>query len=307
MAPILVCSTVASLAGWYGPATTVSEHNGRPVISVDGKSHVPHWFVGSSGLGRSCAKGGSNLSALYVQVGAAAAAGFELVEVCLAQWQLNASYPGGIEPQTQHVINTVLHASLHAKLVLRILVEHVTEPITLQSWRNGSRLNVTGSPGDKLSQGVSTIAGAWAAGAAAGLVPFVTALDAAYPKRVAGVHLTAMHSGEWNWPGMCTWDTGGNDYAADYSEPTRVDFCLDSHDLSDDSTQESCTLPTASERNKPRTGNSFVCGPSPSKEASLVVEANRLLSRLTARAIAALADALKNASAQRLLVLAFHG
>ena len=33
-----------------------------------------------------------------------------------------------------------------------------------------------------------------------GLVPFVAALDRAYPGHLAGVHLTGMHSGEWNWP-----------------------------------------------------------------------------------------------------------
>lgn len=305
----LLSFTAASLAGWSGPATTVQDHNGRPVISVDGEAHAPNWFVGSVGWGRSCAKGSANLSALNVQVGAAADVGFELVEVCLAQWQLNYSSSApvrdqGIEAQTRHVIDTVLHASPRAKLILRILVEHVTAPITLMSWRNGSKLNVTGSPADHLSQGVSTVAGAWAAGAAARLVPFVAALDTAYPKRVAGVHLAAMHSGEWNWPGMCTWDKGGNDFAADYSEPTLAAFC---RQRVQNGPPPACALPTAAERNAARTGNSFVCGSAHSDAASRVVEANRLLSRLTARAIAVLADALKHASAQRLLVLAFHG
>ena len=283
----------------------------RPVVRVGVHADpvAPHWFVASVGQRQPL-----NLSYAAAQIKASAGQGFKLLEVWLPQWELDNSTATGLSAATTRVLRMVFTNSPDAQLILRLLVEHRMAPITMQSITNASQeLNVT-----SVSQGVSTVAGAWAEGAAPRVVAFVKALDREHPGHIAGVHLTAMHSGEWNWPGACTWDDGGPSYYSDYSEPMRESFCQHTADLSKDrglndseasaTANTPCTIPTAQARNTPRTGNAFVCGPGPpAPEADTIVQMNRFQSEVIATAVGVLSTALKQASGGHLLVLAFFG
>ena len=142
-------------------------------------------------------------------------------------------------------------------------------------------------------------------------------MDAAYPGHIAGVHLTGMSTGEWMWPGAgstgdppnasatCDGQGGGqiNSYA-DYSEPMRAAFCAASNRSSDGG----CALATPAERDHPRTGNSFVCGGlEDAAAAAAVVRQNLLLAQVMADAVGGLAQAVKEATDHKALVLTFFG
>jgi hypothetical protein len=313
--PVLLLALLLPLqagGSWSGPRTTVENFDGRAHVAINGTAHPPNWFVGSSGWGRGCGNGtlGTNLSAFAAQVRASTEiGGFGIVEICLPQWELDESSADGISLAARRVLDLVVQsAAPRAKLIVRILVEHVVEPITMQSIANGSEITAY-----LHGRQLGTVAGPWADGAAARLLPFVQALDRYLPGRVAGVHLTAMHNGEWNWPGACTWDNGGVDYYSDYSDEMRRAFCAKYSDGGGGGALDvvraagACELPSARARNIARTGNSFVCGSAPDPEASAVIAMNRFQSTQVAEAIAYLAAALKKASDGKLLVIAFHG
>ena len=104
--------------------------------------------------------------------------------------------------------------------------------------------------------------------------------------------------------------TGGgqiNGYA-DYSEPMRVAFCASSNHSRGSSGSSGCALATPAERDLPRTGNSFVCGGrEAAAAAAAVVRQNLLLAQVMADAIGGLAQAVKEATGHKALVLTFFG
>ena len=82
---------------------------GRPVVQVgDAAPVAPHWFVASTGYGRSCGFGGagSNLSLAAAQIKASAAEGFTLVEVSIENKETGAMRTpwrrSSSEPTTSH-------------------------------------------------------------------------------------------------------------------------------------------------------------------------------------------------------------
>ena len=84
----------------------------------------------------------------------------------------------------------------------------------------------------------------------------------------------------------------------------RAAFCAASNRSSDGG----CALATPAERDHPRTGNSFVCGGlEDAAAAAAVVRQNLLLAQVMADAVGGLAQAVKEATDHKALVLTFFG
>jgi hypothetical protein len=296
-------------ATWHGPHVTVTSSGGRPMLSVGGAGlhEPPLWFVGHGDLTNTTARGQNETANFYTQVNASTHAGFNLVEILVDQWE-RADTRSGVSNKTTQSIDGILALNPNAMIILRPSILPAVEPSVVMCKENSSATTPSG-----LTTPAST---QWLEKAKAGLLPFLKAVDAAFPGQIAGVHLTGMSTGEWMWPGAgstgdppnvsATCDGKGagqvNGYA-DYSEPMRAAFCAASNLSS-----SGCALATPAERDLPRTGNSFVCGGSEAAAtAAAVVRQNMLLAQVMADAIGGLAQAVKQASGHKALVLTFFG
>lgn len=276
------------------------------MLSVGGTHEPPLWFVGHGDLANSTARGQNETANFYTQVNASTRAGFNLVEILVDQWQ-RADTRSGVSNKTTRSIDGILALNPGAMIILRPSILPAVEPSVVMCKGNSSATTPS-----SLTTPAST---QWLAAAKAGLLPFIKAVDKSYPGHIAGVHLTGMSTGEWMWPGAgstgdppnasATCDGQGagqiNGYA-DYSEPMRTKFCAASN------LSSGCALATPAERDLPRTGNSFVCGGSEAAAAAAaVVRQNMLLAQVMADAIGRLAQAVKEASGHKALVLTFFG
>lgn len=138
----------------------------------------------------------------------------------------------------------------------------------------------------------------WAVTAAARMAQLMNLLDAAFPGRIAGVHLASLADGENRY--ACPPENYGY---SDYSTPLQEEFCRlwqrqrQQHNPTQRST--ACVVPTAQDRCTPTSGNLFVSNAS--------AEYNLFLSHQVRSAISAHAAAVKTASGNKALVLAFYG
>ena len=291
---------------WHGPQVKVISSGGRPMLSVGGAHEPPLWFVGHSDLSNTTARGQNETDNFYTQINASTHAGFNLVEILVDQWE-RAETSSGVSNKTTQSIDGILALNPSAMIILRPSVLPAVEPSVVMCKGNASSQSPSSLTTPASSQ--------WLAKAKAGLLPFIKAVDAAYPGHIAGVHLTGMSTGEWMWPGAgstgdlpnasATCDGNGagqiNGYS-DYSEPMRTTFCTASN------LSSGCALATPAERDLPRTGNSFVCGGSEAAAAAAaVVRQNMLLAQVMADAVGGLAQAVKEASGHKALVLTFFG
>ena len=278
------------------------------MLSVAGAHEPPLWFVGHGDLTNATARGQVETANFYTQVNASTRAGFNLVEILVDQWE-RADTRSGVSNKTTQSIGGILALNPSAMIILRPSILPAVEPSVVMCKGNSSA-----TAPSSLTTPAST---QWLRKAKAGLLPFLKAVDAAYPGHIAGVHLTGMSTGEWMWPGAgstgdppnasatCDGQGGGqiNSYA-DYSEPMRAAFCAASNRSSDGG----CALATPAERDHPRTGNSFVCGGlEHAAAAAAVVRQNLLLAQVMADAVGGLAQAVKEATDHKALVLTFFG
>ena len=299
-------------ATWHGPQVNVTHAGGRPMISVAGAHEPLLWFVGHGDLTNATARGCVEIAECFTQVNASTRAGFNLVEILVDQWE-RADTRSGVSNRTAQSIDGILALNPGAMIILRPSILPAVEPSVVMCKGNSSA-----TAPSSLTTPAST---RWLSAAKAGLLPFIKAVDAAYPGHIAGVHLTGMSTGEWMWPGAgstgdppnasatCDGTGGGqiNGYA-DYSEPMRVAFCASSNHSRGSSGSSGCALATPAERDLPRTGNSFVCGGrEAAAAAAAVVRQNLLLAQVMADAIGGLAQAVKEATGHKALVLTFFG
>eukprot|EP00037_Helgoeca_nana_P020753 m.207255 g.207255 ORF g.207255 m.207255 type:complete len:872 (-) comp25389_c0_seq1:248-2863(-) len=315
----------ATSAVWHGPEGLVGNTttgSGRAEILVDGQPLAPVWFVGAGGWAAQDSTGGrrTDLGDFFSQVGAAAQNGFRLFEPAAITGN---STTGVLSESTRQIMDGVIALRPDALFILRLrLNPDIGEPVVVQCKDNASvQVNVTYSTSHipTLSTPASD---AWLPAALAQVVPLVRAADAAYPSRIVGVHLGGMESMEWDWPGAYSDLDGlpnstecgstrafGNEltdnYYADYSPAMRMAFCSSPQNRQPD--QVPCELPSAAERDTPRTGNAFVCGASSDPAAVRAVAMNQLQAQVMANAIAGLGRALKQLSEGKLLVLAYYG
>ena len=88
----------------------------------------------------------------------------------------------------------------------------------------------------------------------------------------------------------------------DYSEAFRKKFCTYMND-----TSASCVLPSHAERDVVRTGNAFLCGSVANESARRVVALNMLHVDIITDTLTALAKTVKEATDNKILILAFYG
>lgn len=338
-----VIDLAAQRTPWFGPATKVgcSPNNntnstasttpgGSTAVVVDGVSFAPRWFVGGGGWKKQDSHGArrSDLADFFAQVEAAAKNGLRIFEPAVVTSNGTA---GALSGATRQVLDGIIQLCPDALFILRLRVNPaIGEPVVVQCKDNTSvQVNVTYATSHipTLSTPAST---AWLPAAIASVVPLVRAADAAYKGRIIGVHLGGMESLEWDWPGAysdlrrlgpnsthcgSTRAFGGEDtdnYYADYSPAMQAAFCslpgvATRRADSQSRDRRPCKLPSAAERDTPRTGNAFVCGAANNPDAVRTVAMNQLQAQVMADAIAGLGSALKRLSGGKLLVLAYFG
>ena len=134
----------------------------------------------------------------------------------------------------------------------------------------------------------------WIPRASEGLISLLRAIDVHYPKRVIGLHLTALQSGEWSQPLPAVGNT-------DYSETFRQLYCQKMNESA------SCVLPSTAQRNVQRTGTASICATTPNFESNRAVGFNMLHNDDVSDAIAGVAMNVKAATARKLMILVFYG
>jgi hypothetical protein len=305
--PLPKIKTDDVVTGWHGPEVKVIAVGGRPMLSVDGAHEPPLWFVGHGDLTDATAKGQAEIDNFFTQINSSTRAGFTLVEILVDQWQRVNDTASGLSNKTMSSIDGILARNPSAMIILRPYILPAVEPSLLMCKENASATVLSGLTTPASAQ--------WLYEAKAGLLPFLAAVDRAFPGHIAGVHLTGMSTGEWMWPGAgstgdpvntsatCDGEGAGKVISySDYSESMRTAFCAASN------LSKSCVLASPKERDTPRTGNSFVCGGSETAAtASAIVRQNLLLAQVMADAIGRLAQAVKEASNNKALVLTFFG
>eukprot|EP01052_Picozoa_sp_SAG31_P039161 SAG31_NODE_5373_length_2578_cov_2.885693_2_plen_714_part_00 len=222
-------------------------------------------------------------------VQAASISGVRIFEPLLNQWKLDNSTADGITNATRALLDATLHVRSDALFVLRI---HIC-PSVHHMYREGR--NATADPPLDDGPHLPSPADAdWVPKASAGLIALLTAIDARYPRKVIGLHLTALQSGEWSQPLPAVGNT-------DYSNTFRRLYCAKMNE------SMSCELPSTVERNVQRTGTASICATSPTTVADRAVGANMLHNDVVSVAIAGVAENVKAATENKLLILVFYG
>eukprot|EP01006_Ploeotia_vitrea_P054688 TRINITY_DN67918_c1_g1_i1.p1 TRINITY_DN67918_c1_g1~~TRINITY_DN67918_c1_g1_i1.p1 ORF type:complete len:665 (+),score=30.96 TRINITY_DN67918_c1_g1_i1:84-1997(+) len=142
----------------------------------------------------------------------------------------------------------------------------------------------------------------WIAACQQRLLAMLQYLDSTWPQRIAGFHLTGMHTGEWFYPGIG--DAGWQHWFADYNDDVAQWYCNTTTKQSAADPQQKCSIPTASQRASANWGNSFVVGAQTGTENNF----NLFLSQHVVRsAISALAKTCKTVSQNKMFVMFFYG
>ena len=292
---LLALAATRGAASWSGPKTTPGVAGpGTASVIVDGEPMPAHWFTGGSfnsytgAPGRPPALAESALANWVTTVQAASDSGVRIFEPLLNQWRPDNSTADGITNATRTLLDATLQVRGDALFVLRI---HVC-PEVHHMYREGR--NATDPPQDDGAHLPSPADAEWVPKASAGLIALLAAIDARYPGKVIGLHLTALQSGEWSQPLPAVGNT-------DYSETFRRLYCARMNESA------SCVIPSTVERNVQRTGTASVCAATPTPAADRVVGANMLHVDDVSEAIAGVAKNVKAATENKLLILIFYG
>jgi hypothetical protein len=283
---------------WSGPQTTPGVTGpGTASVIVDGESIPAHWFTGAPYNAYTGAPSRSPpplvTSALVSWVStvrAASAVGIRIFEPLLNQWQLDNSTTDGITNATSTLLDSALQIRSDALFVLRI---HVC-PEVAHMYRQGK--NASDPPTDDGAHLPSPADPEWVPRASAGLIALLRAIDERYPKKIIGVHLTALQSGEWSQPEPAVG-------ATDYSEAFRTLYCARMNETNG----AGCVLPSTTERGVARTGTASVCAATPNTAANRAVGFNMLHNDDVSDVILGLAESVKVATDSKILVLIFYG
>lgn len=148
-------------------------------------------------------------------------------------------------------------------------------------------------------QNASTVAGSWSKTTASRLRASLSVLDKQFPGRIIGVHLMALHTGEWFMPqatgGRLSGPLGG---FWDYSRSMQRAFVT---------AVPGCArlIPAPEDLNRVTVGNSWLDGSTP--RSSCAIQWFRFMSASVARAIDTLAQAVKDESNGKCLTAAYNG
>ena len=276
-------------ARWSGPTVRpVWNAHGVSAFSVDGAASAPGFLVGNTQGGLD-----DDWPSWAVELQHGRQAGVRIFGVCTDGSDLLSFPQVQLSNHTKQMVARVLAAVPDALVIPRVPIgtflgpgspfEHAQIMAEATSW--------PGHPAGSLSPiSFGSLTAKWAAASAARMATFLELLDAAFPGRIAGVHLAGLAAGEMRWE-QPPEDTG----LADYSNSTVAEFCATY------STSAQCeTAPMAVERCRGVHGsNLFVSNAS--------AEFNLFLSKQVQRAISEIAKAAKATMDNKGLVIAFYG
>ena len=286
----LSLALLAPLAGssWSGPSVWPTWNaQGVSAFSIDGAKSAPGFLVGNTQGSLD-----DDWPSWAVELQHGRKAGLRIFGVCPDGSDLLRLPQAQLSNHTKQMVSRVLATVPDALVIPRVPIGTFLGPgspferaqimAEANSW--------PGHPAGSLSPvPYGSLTAKWAAASAARMATFLKLLDAEFPGRIGGVHLSGLAAGEMRW------EQPPEDFGlADYSNSTTAEFC---------STYASvdCTVaPTALERCTAVAGsNIFVSNAS--------AEFNLFLSMQVQRAISDIAQAAKAAMDGKGLVLAFYG
>lgn len=240
---LLLGGMAAPGLGWKGASLEVDASGPIAVLRAGAQRIPPAWIViDGNGANRS----GIAPVDQRLLLGAADA-GIGLFEIetnreggSSKPW--NATHPMSAKALASW--RAVLAAAPTQLVILRVVLDEIVdERVMVQDSRDGrlfaAEYNTPASP-------------LWIRRACEKLRAHMEYMDGLFPGRIAGVHLAAMHTQEWYYPG---WDARGHfeHQFADYSSFANQSYCAG---------RAGCTPPSARQRDTPVVGNAFVDQPS---------------------------------------------
>lgn len=290
LTPLLMCALalaivearrVDSLTVWSGPRVRpVFNSQGLSALEIDGVLSAPGVLVGNT-------QGGlvDNWADWAVELESAGSAGVRIFGICPSGTDLGPVVQ--LSAHTRSMIDMVLKSVPDALIIPRIPVGGAPE--------STSAVVMMATNGTLTSIGYGSMTSNWTAGAAPRMAQLLQLMDAAYPGKIAGVHLAGLAAGEMRYE--CP-PEGVPGYA-DYSAGMQADYCTEKERRSG-AAQHACVVPTAAERCAAQTGNSLFVDAS-------VADFNLFQSRKVQESISAHAAAAKAAMGGKGLVWAFYG
>ena len=319
-----VASTAASVGAparcahpWTGPHSTVDNSTGSVRLLIDGKPVVPIWLkVGGEDP---LEQGGYDRWAkveftldVAVATGGVPIVAFgtdRLVRNSSAyepgtDWAFSDSHP--LDNRTAELFDRIV---AHAPTALLYPTVYPFFDHHGAQFSGPTSCVVPGTPCDQVTtqdtQNASNDrvsfpnvpSAAWADAAAAAVVRLMCYLDRRFPRKIFGVQLDALETGEWFQPGMGGNGASGAMYA-DYSNTTRAEWCAETAGGSAE-----CSIPTTAERVIPTVGNSLLGGASRRSPPAF----NQWLSKRTVKTVSTLARAAKQASSGAAFTAYYYG
>eukprot|EP01052_Picozoa_sp_SAG31_P024082 SAG31_NODE_2025_length_6642_cov_6.408681_3_plen_832_part_00 len=303
---------------WSGPHSTIDNSTGSARLMIDGKVVVPIWLkVGGEDP---LEQGGPDRWAKvqFTLDQATAAGGVPIVAFATDRLVRNSSaYEGGTDwafsdahPFDNRTAELFDRIVAHAPTALLYPTVYPFFDHHGAQFSGPASCVVAGTPCDQVKTqnfgNASDVrvsfpnvpSAAWAGATAAAMVRLMCYLDERFPRKIFGVQLDGLETGEWFQPGM-----GGNGASAamyaDYSNATLTAWCTET--AGDHPTE--CAIPTTAERVIPTVGNSLIGGAS-SRSATAF---NQWLSKRTVQAVSTLARAAKQASGGAAFTAFYYG
>jgi hypothetical protein len=257
--------------------------DGFPRVSIDGEAHVPVFLTLNTDLL-------SDWAVLDSELSAAASAGVRIISFMsgfaswfrtgAGGWNFNVPVPPSVVQLIDHIV--LVHPK--AVFIPRVGMYGISTELVTISDAAGKR---TICPFDAITDD-------YIADGSKILEAGLSLLDATFPGRFIGVHLSALHTGEWFFPNSCPGDGPGNAAGfAGYSNFTRESFCRRPGATKD------CDVPTVVQRTAPTVGNTFV--------AAEPAQFNLWMSDRVVEAITAFSRAIKAVTEGKALAGAFYG
>ena len=198
-------STAApSSPAWSGPTARLLP-SGRLRISPDGEQPLSVrgvWVAVNAPLQRVWHNSTTGWDIFELQLKLARQAGVRVLSMVLNEWEFaNPSTDPATLASRAYALYGVRRALAvwpEAFLVVRLTLQTTGDETVLERNESGAEITPVLCCGDYRGQvqNASTVGGTWAENTAQKLRASLAVLDQAFPKRIIGVHLMALHTGE---------------------------------------------------------------------------------------------------------------
>eukprot|EP01043_Picozoa_sp_COSAG02_P049716 COSAG02_NODE_5023_length_4719_cov_21.132900_3_plen_887_part_00 len=306
---VLAALVTGVVPSWSGPAARLLPSGRLHITGADGlPTETPStWVAVNAPLQRVWHNSSDGWAIFDLQLRLARDSGVRVLSMVLNEWEF-------AEPSTNEAtlasrayamqaIRRAISIWPEVFLVLRLSLYSLDEESVQERNISGKRVTPTLCCGRYRGevQNASTVAGQWAGKTAARLRASLSILDQHFPARIIGVHLMALHTGEWFMPQAIPYGGAAPGPLAgfwDYSVSMQKDFVAAS---------PSCatSIPSPESLNQVTLGNSWLDGSTP--QSRCAIQWFRFMSASVARAIDTLAQAVKDESKSKCLVAAYNG